>query len=363
MHDNDQDQTKGAFSMKKTMFTRFFLSLFYLSCVQSVMAQNQMQCCDPTNNYMPNTEMYCTTPSWNDQCCTAPCENDQSNWFFDADFLYWSTDFNAISAINAGIQTTETTADATIHIKHAKQKWDPGVRLTAGWSGCDNWDIQTSWTNFYNSTTKRTAPFMLQINEDNLGTEGRSKFSFRYNAADLELGKTLCLSPYLHIRPFIGVHAIWTQINSKLNIIAPPVNGTDLQTDGFTFGLNMKRHSWGVGPKIGINTLWGNYNGFSLVANINGSFVYGKQKANINAEVDITSAVDINIHLLGNSHWQLMSTAQIQSGLSYAGNFCNHEFRINALWECNSINQANNILIFDKSINTQGLTLSLEFQF
>lgn len=338
--------------MKRILFSKLFFSLFYLSYAQSVSAQNQM---DPyqsiESSYSSNSEVYGLMPSSQAPFCS------EGGWMFKADFLYWSTDFNSISSIDAIIQPDDTAFDATIQIKHPSQTWDPGVRLTAGWVDSNNWDIQASWTNFYNSTTNHTAPFMLQVATENLNTEGSSKFAFRYNAADLQLGKTMTLSDYIIIRPFIGVQAIWTQISSNLNLTVPPLDGSD----GFTAGLRMKKDAWGIGPKIGINSAWGNLNGFSLIANINGSLAYGKQKSKTNLDVDVGSTVDINIHLMGSSHWQLMSTVQFQSGLAYNGQFLNNDFRINALWECNTISHASDILIFDKSINTQGLTLSLEY--
>lgn len=334
--------------MKKTTFIGFFLSLFCLSWAQPALAHSQEAICYPTDNCR---EFY----------CMSPC--GQNHWDFAADFLYWSTDFNALSAIGAEIATTETTADASIQIKHPNQQWDPGVRLTAALIDCDNWDITGSWTYFRNASTNHRTPFQLQVNVDNLNTSGSSRFVFTYNAADLELGTTLCLRPCLFARPFIGIHAIWTQIDSRLHLIAPPSTGPDIDTDGFTVGINMNNHSWGVGPRIGINTLWGNFRGCSLVANVNGALVYGEQRAKINAEVDITSDVDINIHVTGDSHWQLMSTIQMQGGLSYLSCFCNNSFRINLLWECNVLNQANNILIFDRAISTQGLTLGLDYLF
>lgn len=335
--------------MKKSILTGFFLSLYCMSYSLPLLAQRQMGCFDVCGTCCSNSEI-CCTPSWR-----------QNFWDFKADFLYWSTDFNTISAIGVGLVTTESTADAAIHIRHPGQGWDPGLRLTAGWFNCGNWDVQGGWTYFYNSNTNKSAPFALRVNEDNLNTIGRSKFVFRYNAADIELGTTSCLTSFLRIRPLIGVHAIWTQVDSKLNLLVPL--SADPNPDEIAIGINLKNRAWGVGPKIGINTLWGNCNGFSLVANVNGALVYGERDLKINAEVDIASNVDINIHLIGNSNWQLMSTVQMQAGLSYCGCVCNNNFRINALWECNVFNQVHNLLIFERSINTQGLTLSLEYLF
>lgn len=330
--------------MKKNALLKVFLSTLLLTITQPAFTQAQ--------DYISNL----------DSCCASECCGE-SKWLFQADFLYWTTDFNAISSIDASIQAEDSVADATIQISHPKPKWDPGVRLTAGWIGPEQWDIQASWTNFYNSKTNSTAPFILQVATDNLGTSGNSKFTFRYNAANLEVGNTLALSSFLTIRPFAGIHALWINSDSKLFLVAPPMAGMTLQTDGFTANLNLNKRSWAVGPRLGINTSWGNFNGFSLVGNVSGALVYGKQQAKVNAEVDITSAVDINIHLRGDSRWHSMSTVQMQAGVAYTGNLCNNEFRISALWECNTISQANNVLIFERSISTQGLTLNLEYLF
>lgn len=333
--------------MKKTKLTRLVLALFYLSCFQPAVAQSTAYGRSVTNGGFSNGA-----------CCG--CQN---NWDVEADFLYWSTNFHAISGINVGVQTADSAADATIHITHPTQKWDPGVKLAGGWTSCNNWDVQGRWTYFYNCNVSHRTPFELQIDADSFHTQGSSKFVFRYNAADLELGKTLCCGRCFLIRPILGVHAIWTHIKSNLNLTAPATTGTSLDTDGFTVGLHLSNKAWGIGPKMGVNTLWGNCKGFSLVGNICGSLVYGEHRVRANAEVDIVSDVDISIHAAGRSYWGMMSTVQIQAGLSYACCFCCKALTIQALWEGNLINQANNVLIFERSISTQGLTLGIEYSF
>lgn len=376
--------------MKQTKLTGFFLSLICLSSFQLAIAESNYYPAEsytssdystgnsttdsyayptayPTDSYTTNSyvtdnyagsnnygaDYYYANPS---ACCASPTCCDQNKWKFGADFLYWTTNFNTVRGLDVSIQNTSTLTEATVNVAHPKQKWDPGVRVTAGWSGCDNLDVLGSWTYFYNSNANHHSPFMLQIDTTTITAAGGAKFVYRYNAADLELGKTLCLSPWLVIRPLIGVHAVWLELDNALNLtISQP------GTYGLAISLNAK--AWGVGPKLGVNTNWGNYNGFSLVGNVNGSFVYGKHDGKVNAMVDISSPMDVNVHLTGQSHWVLMSTVQLQSGFSYATSFWGNEFRLNALWECNLINQADNVLILERSISTQGLTLGLEFTF
>lgn len=348
MRSSYNERIGGSSGMKTIKLTKLILALAGLSCFQPVVAQTTMRHHGEIDDSL----------SRGMSCCK--CQN---SWNFDADFLYWSTNFNAISGINVGVQTADNAADAIIQVTHPTQKWDPGVKLAAGWTSCNNWSIDGMWTYFYNSNRSNRTPFDLQINADSFHTQGSSRFTFKYNAADFVLGKSLCFGRCFLIRPLMGVHAIWTQIQSNLNLTAPATSGTSIETDGFTIGLHLGSKAWGIGPQLGVHTLWGNIKGFSLVGNICGALVYGQHQVKANVEADIVSNVDVSVHLAGRSYWGMMSTIQIQSGFCYAFCFCNHELKIQALWEGNLINQANNLLIFERSISTQGLTLGAIYSF
>lgn len=326
--------------MKKTQIIKYLIALFASAWSPTLAAMEDPSAC----TYLSD--------------CTY-----QNNWFFEADLLVWSTNFNTFSGIDVGIQTTDTTADATFFLMHSGRNWDPGVRLTAGWSCNNNWGIQGRWTYFYNSVSNSKAPFDLLVNTDGFHANGGSKFALKYNALDLELENILYLSPCMIIRPLVGIHALWTETQARLNFAVPAQSGTSLDTDGFAVMFNPKNSNWAIGPKLGVNSDWGNFKGFSLIGNVFGALVYGQHKAQINAEVDVTSDVDIRIHLVDSAFWELLSVLQFQTGISFSHCLFQCPCRVDLLWEANLINEARNTILFDKSISMQGLTLKMGFAF
>ncbi|MBS0603833.1 MAG: hypothetical protein JSS60_02215 [Verrucomicrobia bacterium] len=296
-----------------------------------------------------------------DQMGMAPKCDNQRAWNFNADFLYWSTNFNSLSGLEAEV-TSSDEYNATIELERPDAEWDPGVRLALGWNtGYDNWDIQGMWTYFYNSTTGHETPIKIEYLGQDVGFDGgHTKFSFRYNAADFELGKSFYVSRHFFIRPFTGVHAIWTTVRNFLELDS---DADDLVGDVDVEG-SIRQSAWGVGPRIGVNTNWGDFRGFSLIGNVSGSLVYGKHlgKGSFDVEVDETE-VDVNIR--GEEYWQLMPTMQLQMGLSYGCCFGKdkNQFRVNAMWEANFISEAANGPGTDKAISMQGLTLDFGFIF
>lgn len=274
------------------------------------------------------------------QMGAAPKCDSQGNWDMWADFLWWSANFNTPTNVDTSFSDSETN----IKIKRPGSQWDPGVRVGLGWNtGYDNWDVQGFWTYFYNSAT-----------------QDHSKVSFRYNVADYEMGKAYYVSRHFMIRPFTGIHAIWTSLNyrtsSDINIFSV-INSVSTVFSGTT---RTELSSWGVGPRMGFNSNWGDYRGFSLLANISGSLLYGKELAK--ADID---APGVDYDIRDRDHWQLMPTMQLQFGLSYACCFGGgqNQFRISAAWESNFIWEAANVLYYDRPISMQGLTVDLRFDF
>lgn len=321
----------------------------------------------------------------------------QTAWMIAADFLWWSANFNTISAVDADI-VTGNNVQANIHLKRPYTTWDPGVRLTAGYvPGYDHWDAQAAWTFFYNSTESSNIPLKVDVTDPSksggnvistiLGsitnlssspfqaaaatattqdvgfTGGGSKFSFGYNAADLDVGKSYFISRSFFVRPYTGIHAIWTDMDAHYSLTS---GGNVFNSGGgeVDVHVHIDIDTWGIGPMLGFNTNWGQFKGFSLIGNIAGSLVYGQisDKTTVNL---LIAPQTIDITFKDSRYWQLMPTLQIQFGLSYCLYFgqSDNQFRVNAMWESNFLWETGNILVFDKSISMQGLTLSFGFMF
>jgi hypothetical protein len=306
----------------------------------------------------------------------APQCSSQSGFDLWADFLYWSANFNLPTGLFVGISQESVNNDRfeffentiTSRLKRPQATWDPGVRVGLGWNtGYDNWDVQGYWTYFYNST--RLKQNQININNVSGWNRGHSKLRLRYNAADVELGKAYHVSRNFFIRPFTGIHGVWLdqQDDSRFSGNIEPISGLDqpLKTR-----LNI--NSWGVGPRFGINTNWGDFNGFSLLGNLSTSLVYGKTLTMIDVNLDLINnpadpivVSDTKVNVRDRKYWQLMPTLQMILGASWKHCFYDNKclFQVNAGWEANFLWESANIIVIEKALSMQGLTLDFRFDF
>lgn len=356
--------------MKSKKVAGYLFSALMLTCFQQATAQTTYNGSVAKPQGQPMRDMAGMAPK---------CDN-QGRWDIWADFLWWSSNLNNVTGFEAEQNTAGAETDVKVHLKRPGSHWDPGVRVGLGWNtGYDNWDIQGYWTYFYNSSKKGESPASFETNEvESLFGEGHAKARLRYNAADFEIGKSYYVSRHFFIRPFTGFHAIWTSLHTSFDydsaasatvnfpfastgLINQPLSVTS--SGASDADVNLDIDTWGVGPKIGVNTNWGNFRGFSLVGNISTSLLYGKLMGK--AKFDIDSATDIDVRVRDHEYWQVMPTLQMFYGLSYACCFAHgqNQFRISAGWESNFIWEAANFFLYDKPISMQGLTVDLRFDF
>ena len=200
--------------MKSKQLAGYLFSALMLTCFQQGTAQTTYNgsVAKPHGQHMKT-----------DQMGMAPRCDDQGVVDVWADFLWWSTNFSQAPGLSTELATIIPSLDnpidnLKIKVKRPTAHWDPGARVGLGWNtGYDNWDVQGYWTFFYNSTHKHNAPLDLdvQTTEEAGFGEGKVKLRFRYNVADVELGKSYYVSSHFYVRPFTGVHAIWLSQRSN----------------------------------------------------------------------------------------------------------------------------------------------------
>lgn len=319
-----------------------------------------------------------------DQMGMAPRCDNQGNWDLWADFLWWSSNldqirgFETVVSANPAPPSTPQTVNTRVHYLRPGSHWDPGVRVGLGWNtGYDNWDLQGYWTYFYNSTTGNGEHSHVLNGTEGLFGQGRAKNRLRYNAADFEIGKAYYVSRHFIVRPFTGLHAIWTSLHStdklrsgaSITVNVPVSSGSISDDQTLTIvgashtKVNFNVETWGIGPRMGLNTNWGDFRGLSLLSNISTSFLYGKLLGKGSVDIDATNTIDVGSR--DKEYWQIMPAMQMQFGASYATCFSGGEnqFRISAMWETNFIWEAANLLLSDKPISMQGLTVDIRFDF
>jgi hypothetical protein len=354
------------------------------------------------------------------QNCFPTCPD--SNFSVQVDFLWWASQYHLPFAIKGTGQTSFCTTDnvdcglpakidvtqINSQIKTVHNGWAPGYRVGLGWNTqFDNWDVRLLYTYYHDSSSRHVRGNSVNV----FWQEARGRGRLNYNVGDLEMGRTYYISKYLVFRPFIGLRTAWldqqfvarsTNKRGPLQLADPGGLGPIAQGvlaftnlalqaafDVFPDPARVKVHNdlWGVGPRFGLDTNWGNWHGFSLLANISTALLYGHTWTHASVYLqdgDIDGDGDTDALLLKTKggYWHGIPTLQTQMGLTWASNCwgctpcvpCgekrperpdqNMMIRFSAAWESNYWWESNNFTAWtNRAVSLQGLTLSAKFDF
>jgi hypothetical protein len=180
-----------------------------------------------------------------------------------------------------------------VKVLNASFDWNAGFRVGIGYNSANSWDTTFSYTryqtnaknhgtgniysgylgNFYadNPYGVNFEPFYQTANID---------WDFWFNNFDLELGRTFKIDSILTLRPFVGLKAAFIDQKIKTNWYLPMLPTTPPSAATFlTSQENLENNFWGIGPSVGLDTLWPFYENqqhlFSLFGDFSGALLYG----------------------------------------------------------------------------------------
>jgi hypothetical protein len=178
------------------------------------------------------------------------------------------------------------------------------------------------------------------------------------------------------LRPFCGVRAAWLHQNHHATYINAPFRNPN---DGFTtdeqpIHVKIKQKLWAVGPRIGLNTSWFKYCGLSVLANLSTSLLYGEAHQGYNLEVNTANTNSDQIGPYTNlqqsratahdKFGELFPHLQLILGASWERCITRDlSVKLFAAWESNFWWEASNVLFFERSLSTQGLTTGIGVTF
>ncbi len=316
---------------------------------------------------------------------------------FTAEFLYWTTNYDFPPAFNipaigsTTLPTTQPTQNsnsikvADIKVGRVPNKYRPGLRVKADfYPDYDDMDLILGWTYYHNnvrdqinSVTLNSSTFF--IGSSNQYTQANLHYQFDYNLGDLELGKSYFSNSKVKLRPFVALRfgCLQERLHSSFTgILATPfqmgsVSGTEIDPS-FSI-VKLKQKFSGIGPRIGVDTSWFNYCGLSILGNISGSLLWGREKQHLDllqntAEQNDNTGVDLSTLAFAGAdvYWQLVPQLQLLMGLQWERCITKDiNFRLYGAWESNFWWQVSNIALFyvERSISVNGLTAGFAFDF
>jgi hypothetical protein len=306
-----------------------------------------------------------------------PQSMQNSHLWIEVDALIWQASEDALE-----YATTSKAQDSVQdgRIKSPDFEWEGGFRVGLGIKlPYDGWDLFLNYTHVEGKARGQAnapeggavfplwmAPFNLPQNF--FVEHAKTNWRTLLNIADVELGRGCLVSKWVSIRPFMCVRAAW--IDQALHV---DYTGGNAVPAGDRDQLRFTNDFWGVGLRVGFDSLWGLGKGFGIYGNGGASLLAGdftvRQKEKLK-EADLTrlelkadtSSVVAGAELALGFQWdKLLSQDRYHLGLKLG-------------WELNLFFDQNRLVHFlggnpgsisqsNADLSFQGLTVGFRFDF
>lgn len=368
----------------------------------------------PIQNYQdPHLEERIITPN------ASPVVRNGVDVFVFADYLYWTAREEYLAYAITGLpsdsdrndfikeQGQEATNTPQGKSYYVNPKFDSGFKAGIGFDmGHDGWDLMGIYTWFRtkqkekligeNALGKRpiaTIPpgNLFFFDDDDLIGESRASWSLHFNVADLSLGRNYFISPFLTLRPHIGLKGTWQKQQfhaSYLDIFFREFEfieneGEASETITGYFRSKYEQKYWGVGVRGGLESFYMFNQNFGVFGNFSLATLWGQfQTSTVNdgqqtitqVDIDETTVTTIPPSVVLNSKDRFHSincVFELEIGLRYDVWFSDNDyrFRIQAGWENQlwlSQNQSRQFLVtapVSGNLGLQGLNAQIRFDF
>ncbi|MBS0603876.1 MAG: hypothetical protein JSS60_02435 [Verrucomicrobia bacterium] len=302
--------------------------------------------------------------------------NSNDLWI-DGEILFWKSN---MGSLDYGVTSESPNRIDDGHVKHPEFNWDWGFRLGLGYKlPHDKWDIFVNYTYVHARAhghagdsddvifPRWASGVNATPNVPFFANSAKAHWHANLNMGDVELGRTCFVSKWLTIRPFIGVRGL--VIDQEYSVEYKGGTMAPFDEDK----VHMDTDFWGVGIRIGANTLWGLGKGFSIYGNGSVSLLSGDFDVHEHEKLE---DADIRLMNIERDVDNVVVTADLALGLQWDYMFSKdrYHFGVKMGWEFDMFFDQNQLFNFlgsnpgsisfaDDDLSFQGLTLGFRFDF
>lgn len=242
--------------------------------------------CDPCDFCPPEAPETCSynAPKYYElECGWAKCVWD---FFGSLSFVYAQAKQENLTYIETFAQDDE--GDFTCKYSNLLYDYKPAFKLGLGSKlGNDNWNFYAEYFRYTgdisNSSFENIAPapgsmlaclYLSPFSDpiSAVSVEADSTWKLDLNQVDFDLRRRYFVGQCLVMQPAVGIRALW--INQKQNtnysVVSVPSSFTQTDTDI----IKNKYDSWGIGPRVSLDTEWSMCGAFRLFTNTGVSILY-----------------------------------------------------------------------------------------
>lgn len=307
-------------------------------------------------------------------------KNSNDLWV-EGDLLFWQSNEDDL---DFAVKSHSNSTISHGHVEDLDFDWDWGFRLGLGYKlPYDKWDLFINYTYVHAQASGRAhrgngaiypewiAPFTVSVpaGETLYATRAHAKWKANVNIADIELGRNCFVSKWLSVRPFISVRGL--VIDQDYHV---EYKGGTAVAVGDEESVSIDNDFWGVGLRMGVDSLWGLGAGWSIYGNAAASLLSGHFDVFQSQKLE---KIDIQQVRISNNVDNVVAAAELALGIQWDYLFSKdrYHFGVKFGWEFNVFFDQNRMLRFvsdtspgiinqsDEDLSFQGLTLGFRFDF
>jgi hypothetical protein len=294
----------------------------------------------------------------------------------DAELLIWQSNMGGLAYGTSSLSSLQIEEG---RVKYPHFDWDVGCRVGLGYKlPHDKWDVYLAYTHLNGNARGHTESsnrvvFPSWASQSSgaaspfYADTASAHWHLNLNRGDLDLGRNCFVSEWLSLRPFVGVSGLWVDQTYKVNYGGGTVAPSD------TALVHLKSDCWGVGVRMGVNSLWGLGKGFSIYGDGSASLLAGHFKVHETEKLQASNLQKFNIESDPSS---IVGDANLALGLQWDCLFSRDRYHLGVKfgWEFDLFFNQNQLFNFlggnpavlstqSDDLSFQGVTVGFRFDF
>ena len=310
--------------------------------------------------------------------------NSRTSASIQGNFIYWIP-------TQEGLYFAETKTHQTYEKRSAPYHVEPGYKVGLSlYPNFDGADLSFRFTWFNQPTKVKTYAVdpgldcdinpdgkICEINAENLGYYSKpyqfmetihaasSAWAFQIMEADIEFGKRFKISRSLFTRPYLGIKSIWQKQKFSIDY--------DLNFHQMLYlseSIESNQHSFGIGPRTGLDVKYRFNRRFGLFGNAAYSLISTRFKNGASINTYTESLASSQVFDSSKKVSEIQPVFESLIGIDFDTYYLKNRYHINYFlgWEFQYLVQNNHLIINpqdlrDGDLSLQGLNFKMQFDF
>lgn len=272
--------------------------------------------------------------------CTAFKGASDVHSIVDVDYLLWYVEQDGMAYALTGYDPSILSSSAGKTL-NPNSRWNSGFKVSLGLTlGYDGWDLlsEYTWISNGNVSGSMLSPNLyptwncannythFTASPGGLGSIKKADYTFnmQFNILDLEMGRGFFISPYLKMRPHLGLKGAWQKNQFQVTytrIVSSSVDDEDRMISHQNYSA--------VGLRTGLDTAWQFTPMWSLYGDVAYSLLWNHfTLSRKDTDTNLSTGVVNTVFQTKNTVYTLKPVLEMGMGIRCESNLCDDAYHI-----------------------------------